>query len=167
MVHFERKPVRPLYCPSCRYILTGLSENRCPECGRRFDAIFLRALRRYPLRPISRVGAFALVAAGPAVIVVADVGAPGAGSLLFFLLLIVGPVVCCYVTRRLAVAEEWRRGRFMARGDRKSYVATTATVLCLLQLLAAGCALVGIQAGVMEFWPSSEMARSYRWLRGR
>lgn len=24
-------------CPGCDYILTGLTENRCPECGRRFE----------------------------------------------------------------------------------------------------------------------------------
>jgi hypothetical protein len=24
-------------CPSCKYDLRNLSENRCPECGREFD----------------------------------------------------------------------------------------------------------------------------------
>lgn len=26
-----------MYCRKCRYPLDGLSENRCPECGRAFD----------------------------------------------------------------------------------------------------------------------------------
>ncbi len=26
-----------LHCPKCCYDLTGLSENRCPECGEAFD----------------------------------------------------------------------------------------------------------------------------------
>lgn len=39
-------PVEPidsgLRCPVCDYNLTGLSEHRCPECGREFDAEVLR-----------------------------------------------------------------------------------------------------------------------------
>jgi hypothetical protein len=26
-----------MYCPKCGYQLIGLSENRCPECGRAFE----------------------------------------------------------------------------------------------------------------------------------
>jgi hypothetical protein len=37
-----------IYCPDCDYVLTGLTENRCPECGREFDA---ERLRRWAGQP--------------------------------------------------------------------------------------------------------------------
>ena len=30
-----------LRCPRCGYTLRGLRENTCPECGRRFDPLYL------------------------------------------------------------------------------------------------------------------------------
>lgn len=41
-----------LHCPACDYNLTGLRENRCPECGRPFDPAELQRsppLRRPPI----------------------------------------------------------------------------------------------------------------------
>lgn len=32
------RPLRGLLCPACRYSLTGLTNHRCPECGRAFSA---------------------------------------------------------------------------------------------------------------------------------
>jgi hypothetical protein len=32
-----------IYCPDCDYDVTGLTENRCPECGAEFDATRLRS----------------------------------------------------------------------------------------------------------------------------
>lgn len=37
-----------LYCPKCRYNLTGLVEHRCPECGTQFDPEHLRAMQANP-----------------------------------------------------------------------------------------------------------------------
>jgi hypothetical protein len=35
-----------LHCPTCGYNLTGLPENRCPECGSFFSPAELRSLAR-------------------------------------------------------------------------------------------------------------------------
>ena len=37
-----------LYCPTCRYNLTGLIEQRCPECGKSFDRRALLREARIP-----------------------------------------------------------------------------------------------------------------------
>ena len=34
----HHEPRRGPYCPQCGYCVVGLSENRCPECGRPFTA---------------------------------------------------------------------------------------------------------------------------------
>ncbi|MCZ6698504.1 MAG: hypothetical protein O7D94_06175 [Planctomycetota bacterium] len=43
-----------LQCPTCAYILTGLSENRCPECGLAFDPDHLRSDEVLPATPWDR-----------------------------------------------------------------------------------------------------------------
>lgn len=40
-----------LFCPACDYNLTGLTLNRCPECGTYFDRTHLRSLGGDTLRP--------------------------------------------------------------------------------------------------------------------
>jgi len=37
-----------MYCLSCGYVLLGLSEGRCPECGRPFDPDNVCTFRRFP-----------------------------------------------------------------------------------------------------------------------
>jgi Leucine-rich repeat (LRR) protein len=45
------KPANPtIWCQKCGYVLDGLSENRCPECGREFDPAKRRTFRRRPMR---------------------------------------------------------------------------------------------------------------------
>jgi len=44
-------PRPSMYCRNCWYILDGLSEHRCPECGRPFDP---DNRRTYHTRPRAR-----------------------------------------------------------------------------------------------------------------
>lgn len=39
-----------MYCRGCSYLLIGLYENRCPECGRAFDPAIPRTYRTHPHR---------------------------------------------------------------------------------------------------------------------
>jgi len=41
---------RSIYCRSCWYTLDGLTDRRCPECGRRFDPADRRTYRTKPRR---------------------------------------------------------------------------------------------------------------------
>lgn len=49
-----------LYCPTCSYNLTGLLENRCPECGREFDP--------RNARPLMMIGCFKCMGLGSALL---------------------------------------------------------------------------------------------------
>lgn len=49
----DTTPSETLYCPKCRYNLTGLPENRCPECGERFDPRELRWAAEYNYEPVA------------------------------------------------------------------------------------------------------------------
>jgi hypothetical protein len=42
-----------IYCKKCRYVLDGLSENRCPECGSPFNPLDIRSYATNPRSPIN------------------------------------------------------------------------------------------------------------------
>lgn len=48
----RRAPASKRYCRNCGYDLQGLEEQRCPECGRRFDARNPRSFRATPPLPL-------------------------------------------------------------------------------------------------------------------
>jgi CHASE2 domain-containing sensor protein len=43
-----------MYCRQCLYVLDGLPENRCPECGNVFDPADPRSFRKHPSYPAPR-----------------------------------------------------------------------------------------------------------------
>lgn len=56
MVVAGSKPasLRSMYCRKCEYILEGLVEHRCPECGQPFDPDNVVTFRRYLKDPRDR-----------------------------------------------------------------------------------------------------------------
>lgn len=49
-------PDKPtMYCRRCGYVLDGLPENRCPECGEQFDPRNSCSFRSSPQTPLARL----------------------------------------------------------------------------------------------------------------
>jgi hypothetical protein len=141
-----------LFCPHCGYNLTGLTENRCPECGREFDPAIISQPFYRSMRPIS----FWRVAARCLVLVV---GTWGAVALLILLrlhevvtvalviaVLLVGvPAVSIWnaqhMARRMAMSRAMRRGPSQVMDlsqtdiDEARYVQDWSALLVFLQLI--------------------------------
>ncbi|GMU23413.1 MAG: hypothetical protein AMXMBFR13_34910 [Phycisphaerae bacterium] len=106
-----------LYCPHCRYNLTGLPENRCPECGTGFDPERLAARHAMGPQPISLEKALLYSALLPGGLWLVTFCAPllnGTISLILFLLLLpwlmFGPVWAILIFQRLFAAHAAQSG---------------------------------------------------------
>jgi hypothetical protein len=89
------------YCLDCGYMLIGLSQDRCPECGRPFDRADRSTFRSYPRLTWPKRIALVLL-----VIVAVAASAIGEGSLVIIAFVLV------YWWQRA------RRKRLAARSDR-------------------------------------------------
>ena len=142
-------------CVQCNYALRGLSEFRCPECGRAFDPArpltmnlgrrpgpFARAALR-PMGRLPRVAMWMLVVAGvvgPAWLV------PDEQLACFWLVLWLAFFIACWLRSfvRVLVVRLYRQPRVLLRLDdpfrwkaRAAFVITTLLVLTRLPFLLA------------------------------
>ena len=136
-----------LFCPGCGYNLTGLIENRCPECGKTFDPEELRRRIAEGIQPITLRQAIwqlvwlpglflltqglAFVTQGVALVIALPVG---------LIWLIYGIVNARNLARRLAVPGSCGRDRTQMRGPWFIPVCTLGLYCCQIGLGAGPCA---------------------------
>ncbi len=71
----EPSPAKPtMYCRKCWYVLDGLTEHRCPECGRVFDSAKRRTYRTKPRGYLRRWCVRTLAWLAPVLLVVVGAG---------------------------------------------------------------------------------------------
>lgn len=129
-----------LYCPDCEYNLTGLTENRCPECGKPFDP---RDLVARMVETVS-LGKAVLLLMWPHLLILAAIVFAQlfqAMCLLLFVcfiavvvLLFVEPFICDWLAQRAIILRPTAY-KIQTPGRRKWHYATYV-VLWLLQLCA-------------------------------
>ena len=138
-----------LHCPQCGYNLTGLAQNRCPECGREFDPQ-VEAARSASQRPIGLAGVLIRLIWPPALIVMVPFSLMGSASYesAIFLLMLAGGNLLVFgafnarnISRRLAVTRALRAGRGVCiLHDRKFIlISSIGCYVCQWAIAIGGC----------------------------
>ncbi|MEZ6191557.1 MAG: hypothetical protein R3C45_09745 [Phycisphaerales bacterium] len=124
-----------LYCPKCGYNLTGLAEERCPECGERFSRAELAAIGgiRYPSLGVP----LAVLLLPPIVFTVlsfmafsVDGSSSSSGPMLSFLFVLMG--LCALAGLALSIFTGRRIARRLAMRPPKSRPNINSVVLTII-----------------------------------
>ena len=150
---YSQNAPAPLFCPHCDSNLTGLTNDRCPECGREFDAHLLRQLEPVQSRPITLAQLVKRLLILPALLwlsllatfVERDLDWLALTATCAYALLLGGAVMAASLAERLAVTRALSDGLFRSGRHDRWFIFLCFVGLYLAQLaLALGAALATI-----------------------